>query len=273
MEQKDAQDYYNNDAWDESSWVDIISIEYEQLIKNYPFDEALKSFSTNKPITLLDVGCGTGIFPSYLDEELSDSIQLSCDLLDLSESSLRQAKLALNSLDHFTVNRLYQSFIEDIPTALPANKTSYGVIWGIHSFTTVDIAKMPGVYSHLLDLLAPNGYFFVYQLTANSAYQKLHGYYRANHPNGKQANPFMEYEDTKQILDAMGVAYEVYELHFNHEINDSPPELLQKYLHKCILDDSVNVLDFFKDLLGEFHDGRKRKYVIPQSVNFVVIRK
>jgi SAM-dependent methyltransferase len=273
QDQNSAKFYYEEEDWDLDSWLNVISIEYDSLIENYPFNEKLLSISRNEVVKVLDIGCGTAIFPTFLDRALTHNFQLECDLLDLSGSSLRTASQVLSGLDHFSVNRVYQSLIEDIPTNLSKNKAQYDLIWAIHSFTTVEIDKMKDVYVHLLEMLAPNGCIFVYQLTSSSTYQKLHSYYLAHHSNGKNSLPFMEYEDSKKILDSIEAKYEVHELYFNHEIPEQRTDLLDKYLRKCILDDSVNVLEFFKPILEAFHDERTNLYRFPQSVNFIVISK
>ncbi len=268
-----AKFYYEEGSWDLDSWLNVISVEYHNLIESFPFNEKLQSISRNEVIKVLDIGCGAAIFPTFLDKVLTHNYHLACDLLDLSGSSLRKASQVLKRLDHFSVNRVYQSLIEEIPTNLPRNKADYDLIWAIHSFTTVDIDEMKDVYVHLLELLAPNGCIFVYQLTSKSTYQKFYRFYLAHHSHGKNSPPFMEYEDSKKILDSIEAKYEVYELFFYHEIPDNKTDLLQKYLRKCILDDSVNVLKFFKTILEAFHEERTRLYRIPQSVNFIVISK
>lgn len=273
MNLKSAKHYYAKDTWDVDAWVDVIAVEYETLIEKYPFDEKLRSFSKKGTLTVLDVGCGTAIFPSYLDKALSGDIHLSCDLLDISASSLEQARRVLGSLEHFSANRIYESLIEDVPITLSRIDGRYDVIWAIHSFTTVDVEKMMAVYAHLLDLLTPSGCLFIYQLAAKSAYQKFHGSYRAHHPHGKDSTPFMEYEDTQRMLNSLGVKYEVHELFFYHEVDDDSPDLLESYLRKSILDDSVDVLKFFESILQEFHDRDSNKYRIPQFVNFVAASK
>ena len=83
----------------------------------------------------------------------------------------------------------------------------------------------------------------------------------------------MEFEDTKRILDSIDLDYEVYELFFYHEISDSRPDLLEKYLRKCILDDSVDVQSIFRAELEEFHEQEQRQYRFPQYVNFVVVER
>ena len=273
LKPREAKYYYARDAWDVTSWRDVIAIEYEKLIETYPFNEKLRPLSENGDIKLLDIGCGTGIFPSYLDKVLSEPIHLSCDLLDLSASSLQQCKRVLSQSDHFTAHRSHKSLIEDIPTTLSAQASHYDVIWAIHSLTTVDVRKMTQVYLHLLDLLAPEGYLFIYQLTAGSSYQKLHSFYRAYHPQGKKVAPFMEYEDTQKILDSIHPDYKVHELFLTHVIGDDRTVILEKYLRKCILDDSVDALKFFETLLEEFHKEEKGEYQFPQQVNFVVVQR
>lgn len=268
-----AKYYYTKDIWDVDSWIDVVSVEYEKLIEKFPFDEKLQPFAEKGIVRLLDIGCGTAIFPSYLDKALSDNIHLCCDLLDLSDSSLQAARRVLNRLDHFSVYRGYQSLIEDIPTALAGNEGYYDVIWAIHSLTTVDVARMTDVYRRLFDLITPDGCLFIYQLTARSSYQKLHNYYLTQHANGQSSTPFMEYEDTQRILDCLGARYEAHELFFQHEIDDRKSDLLEKYLRKCILDDSVDVLEFFESALQEFHDKNSHTYRIPQFVNFVEVTK
>lgn len=265
--------YYAQDTWDVDSWVEVIAIEYESLVDAYPFDEKLRVFSDKGIINLLDIGCGTAIFPSYLDRFLSEEVRFSCELLDVSSSSLRQAAQVLSRLEHFKVSRYYESLIEDIPATLAGCRDVYDVIWAIHSLTTVEIDKMTDVYTRLLDTLAPGGYLYIYQLAAGSSYQKLHKRYRTQHPNGKNVARYMEYEDTKRILDSIGVEHESHGLFFYHEIRDDRPELLEKYVQKCLLDDSVQVQTFYGAMLADFHDEERGQYRFPQSVNFVVVSK
>lgn len=251
--------YYANASWDVEAWVDVIAVEYESLVGAYPFDEVFRSLGGR--IDLLDVGCGTGIFPSYLDPVLSADVHIRADLLDRSDSSLRRAAEVLAALEHFAVGDSYQALIEDLPE-LGDNR--YEVIWAIHSLTTVDIERMPGTYDRLMNALKPGGYLFVYQLTAESAYQKVHGLYRASRGGGR----YMEFEDSAELLAAAGYDYEVYELAFDHVVADRP-EALATYLHKVTLDDTVPV-GFFEPIVSEFRrDGAVR---FPQTVNLIAIR-
>ena len=265
--------FYAKKDWDVDSWVDVISVEYEALIRAFPFDRVLRSLPGSGSRRLLDVGCGTAIFPRYLDGILSPDVHLSADLWDVSESSLNRAREVLVRLPHFSVNRAYRALIEDLPSTLPPKTAQYDVIWAIHSFTTVRVEAMRAVYERLWEVLRPGGYLFVYQLTAESSYQEFHSLYRGKHPHGQDQAPYMEFEDSQRILDSLGVEYEVYPQQFAHEIPEDQGDLLEKYLRKIILDDTVDVGQLFGPMLEAFHDPSQGSYVFPQSVNLIVVRK
>lgn len=261
--------FYATDSWDESAWLDIVSIEYESLVSAYHFDSKLREISREGQLRILDVGCGSAIFPQYLDRTLGSGVHLTCDLLDVSERSLNQAHGVLTELEHFSPGQGIATLIEDIPSALPLSGSTYDAIWAIHSLTTVDVDQMPSVFRHLLQLLSEGGRLFIYQLTADSSYQTLHQVYRER--TSKGVPPFMEFEDTERILKSLPVDYEVLELSFDHELPRSQPDLVEHYLRKCVLDESVDTQQVFSDLLHRFEsDGL---YRIPQSVNFISVSR
>ena len=167
-------EFYGNPDWDVDAWVEVIGVEYERLIGAFPFDAVFRGLGGS--IDLLDVGCGTAIFPSYLDAVLSDGVRVRADLLDRSEASLAIADEVIAGLDHFSVGRTFHAYIEDLPEF---GEGEFDVIWAIHSFTTVDRDRMPRAYQRLLAALRPGGWLLVYQLTAASAYQRVHDRYRA----------------------------------------------------------------------------------------------
>ena len=255
-----ARGYYANERWDVGAWVDVIGVEYETLVDAYPFDDVFRSLGGD--LELLDVGCGTAIFPRYLDPVLSDDVALRADLLDISEASLVRASEVLMALDHFTVGDVHQSWIEDLPLL---GEDRYHVVWAIHSLTTVDRHRMSASYDRLMTAVRPGGYLYIYQLTAASAYQQVHRLYRAE----RGGDRYMEFEDTVELLDAAGYAYEVVELAFDHVVPDRT-ESLAKYLQKVTLDDTASV-ELFEPILRPLRgDGVVR---FPQTVNLMAVRK
>lgn len=267
MQARSGRYFYFHEAWDARRWIDLIAIEYEALVGAFPFETRLRSISDGGRLRVLDVGCGTGIFPTFLDAVLPDDLHLQSDLLDISPASLVQARKALQQLKHFSPRRTYQVAIEDLPDVLPRSGEGYDVIWSIHAFTTVDLGRMPAVCAHLLELLAETGLFFIYQLTARSSYQRIHAFYREHHPDGETVPAYMQYEDTQRILEELGSDYEVLPLSFAHHV---PEDRLQSYLQKCVLDPGLEAEAFFAPLLPSFHEPERGVYRFPQQVNLVI---
>ena len=118
MSRPASNHYYARDDWDVDSWVDVIAVEYETLIRAFPFNQVLRSLPDHQNLRLLDLGCGTAIFPGYLDAFLSPDVYLRADLWDISESSLEKTRDVLSQLPHFSVGRVYQALIEDLPSNL-----------------------------------------------------------------------------------------------------------------------------------------------------------
>lgn len=270
MHVRSGRYFYFHESWDDRQWTDLIAIEYEALLQAVPFADRLRSLSDNGPLRVLDVGCGTGIFPSFLDEVLPDDLHIDCDLLDISPTSLEHAEATLEQLDHFSARNAYQTAIEDIPAVISTSGKSYHVIWSIHALTTVDVERMPGVIAHLLDLLEEEGELVIYQLAARSSYQQIHGFYREHHPNGETVPAYMQYEDTARILERLGSVYEVLPLSFDHQV---PANRLEAYLRKCVLDPELEPRPFFEPLLHSFHEPESGVYRFPQQVNLVIANK
>lgn len=267
MSSSSSKYFYTTDSWNEASWIEVVSIEYESLVSAYPFDRVLTEVSAGGTLKILDVGCGSAIFPQFLDRSISSDLALHCDLLDISERSLQRAAMVMGELGRFTASEIIQTAIEDIPEALSAADPQYDVIWAIHSFTTVDVQRMPAVMDHLLRLMKPNARFFIYQLAADSSYQTLHKIYRQTFAD--EPPRFMESEDSQRILDSLSIDYELMELRFDHVLPGDHSELLENYLRKCVLDDSVDPERVFGDVLPRYKDNGD--YRVPQHVDFIDI--
>jgi hypothetical protein len=108
-----SEDYYQKTNLDLDSWFKIALKDYEILVNNNDFLEIINSFKNNQ-INLLDIGCGTGVFPSLLDKKIENNINFSSDLLDVSQYCLDTCSLALSKLQHFQSNEIFLSSTEKI---------------------------------------------------------------------------------------------------------------------------------------------------------------
>ncbi|NEP88584.1 MAG: class I SAM-dependent methyltransferase [Okeania sp. SIO2C2] len=205
----------------------MTQIDYEKLIEEYSFNNLFQGFAKNQ-LKLLDIGCGTAKFPSLLDEKIDGDINLSADLLDISEYSLQVAQKQFESCQHFSTNKIYLSATENIQQ-LVEKTNSYDIIWAIHSLYTVDQNRMADVYLYCLDLLGDNGKFLIYQPAEKSFYHKLYDFYLGYFPESKKSTYFLKSEEHKQILDGLGINHENIRLHFFHSISFESINILEIY--------------------------------------------
>jgi SAM-dependent methyltransferase len=266
-----ARHFYSRVNWAEWDWVDLISVEYEELLSIYPFSKMLTSLARDDGVRLLDVGCGTGIFPRFLDPYLDENLRIQTDLLDLSPLSLERCQAVLEGLRHFRVGQSFPIEIESIPRALLPDEHRYDVIWAVHSLTTVELPRMPEVLAHLIQLLAQGGRLLIYQLALASTYQRLHSHYRQHHRVGRKVERFMQAEDTVEILKGLGHQPHVSPLSFEHHVPSNDETVLQHYLRKCVLDETLDAIRLFEPLLESFLDKESMAYRFPQTVHLIEV--
>lgn len=266
-----SKDYYQKDQLDLDSWFQVTQIDYEKLIEEYSFDNLFQAFD-KKQIELLDIGCGTAKFPSLLDRKISEDIQVSVDLLDISEYCLQVAQKKIDNLKYFSTDKIYLSATENLHKFVEKSR-SYDVIWAIHSLCTIDKSKMGEVYLYCLNKLKSNGHFLIYQLSQNSCYYQLYDFYVSHFNRPNNTIDFLTSEDHKQILDLLEINYETIQLNFTHTINANRKNILEVYLKKCIFDNSIDVISFFEPILQESFDEESNQYKFNQVVDLVIIAK
>ena len=268
-----SRDYYQPHELVLDSWWKVALTDYEKLIEKYPFEELLKSFL--KPeIKLLDIGCGSGKFPSLLDQKISGDICCLADLLDVSDYCLQTCAEVLEKLDHFIPGQEILSPLENIHLAFPKNPEHYDLIWAIHSFSTTAQNKLKNVLQYLINLLKDDGKLLIYQFSSNYCYYSLRSFY-INHYPLVDASEYITAEDIRNILDLLNVCYETVPLYLEHVISnqDNRDDVLEVYLKKEILNNEVDVLNFFKDKLQDYYDREYDKYTFPQRVDLIIVNR
>jgi|GEM_PF-1567471 len=267
-----AESYYQKENLDRDSWFQVTQIDYEKLIDKYAFDNLFNAFDETQ-LKLLDIGCGTAKFPALLDRKISGDLHCSVDLLDISEYCLQVAQKEYNDLKHFSTDKIYLSATQNIHELVHGSKI-YDIIWAIHSLYTIDFDQMENVYAHCFKLLKSHGKFLIYQLSQNSFYYKLYDFYVSHYHQPNTTKKILTSEDTKQILEVLGISYKTIKLHFTHTINANSQNILEVYLKGCSLDNTLlDVLKFFRPILQECFDADNNQYRFDQVVDLLIIEK
>eukprot|EP00494_Astrolonche_serrata_P028613 UN28880 len=167
-------DYYKENSLKLDSWFKVALKDYQELVNNDQFKNIINSFGSEQ-VKLLDIGCGTGMFPHLLDKKIDSKIQFSSDLFDVSDYCLKKCHSVFDESKHFQNNETFLSSIENIEITIPKS-SYYDVIWGIHSFYTVDINKIKNVMEHICRLLKNDGTFLIYHASSKSCYHQLYDF-------------------------------------------------------------------------------------------------
>ncbi|NES84780.1 MAG: class I SAM-dependent methyltransferase [Moorea sp. SIO2B7] len=266
-----SQDYYQKNNLRLDSWFKVALKDYEELVNNHQFKKIINSFGCEQ-VKLLDIGCGTGVFPYLLDKEIDSKIQFSSDLFDVSEYCLNKCSSVFNELKHFQTNRAFLSSIENIKTTIPKS-SYYDVIWEIHSFYTVDINKIKNVIEHICRLLKNNGIFLLYQASSESCYHQLYDFYLKNHELPNKNTRFITAEDVEETLALLELNYNVIDFDYNHEIDYDDRALLEVYLKKCILNNSVDVLALFNQKILQYFNPESNQFSFNQKTKLIIVKK
>lgn len=266
-----SKDYYQKNNLDLDSWFKIALKDYKMLVDSNDFLEIINSFKNNQ-INLLDIGCGTGVFSSLLDKKIENNINFSSDLLDVSQYCLDTCSLTLSKLQHFKSNEIFLSSTENIKVNIPKSNY-YDLIWAIHSFYTVDLDEIQNVLKHSWDLLKPNGIFMMYQASVNSSYNELYSFYLDNYIKPHDSKRFLISEDVQASLDTLKLNYRVIDFDYNHEVDSEDQNLLELYLKKCVLNNSIDVLSLFKEKIKECFQPQNKKIIFNQKTKLIIVQK
>lgn len=258
---------YQQDHFNRDNWFAVAAADYETLIEEYDFQILLNS---DKELSLLDLGCGTGKFPSMLAPLLDKNSTIKTSLLDPSEFSLQQC--SENLTKPFYAADQYQCFFEDLETKLSSD-VHFDVMWSIQSLYCADQSRIEKTLETFLKHLRKDGKLLIYLASTQSSYIQIQNLYLENFENDGTA-PYLNAEKLQKHLSALDCKTSIHQMKFDHVIPQFRKRLLLNFLNQCALAD-MSLDDWMgnraaQDWLAQFKCGED--YRIPQNVWFFEIK-
>jgi SAM-dependent methyltransferase len=258
----DAIAFYEEKTLDLDRWFQVADVDYLLLLSSLDFEALFPA----RRLRLLDVGCGTGRFPSLLRPWLNGVPTIEYDFLDPSPYCLQVMRECL--VAPFEAGQALAMRAEELDVWRQQRAATYDIVWAIHSLYCGQVEDVPGIIRNLYGLLAPGvGVGLIYIATRRSFYLQLHDLYREvfASPMGY----FLGADEYAAAFDASGLPWSEERLRFFHIVPLEDHRLLESYLHKCALDPSQPLSvwqrqDSLHDLIESCREGGF--YRFPQEV-------
>ncbi|MCA9471334.1 MAG: class I SAM-dependent methyltransferase [Nitrospirales bacterium] len=262
-----STEYYQQDRFNKDLWFRVANRDYTELIEAFNFSELLSR--DHSPVELLDVGCGTGKFPSMLSAHLSPSHHIEYDYLDPSTHSLNELQKALVS--PFTPRTAYHTTFEALERS-DCPPQGYHLIWCLQSLYCMPREALQDIAEKLFALLNPdNGRALIYLASADAWYHRLfHLYNQQFYPHSRL--PYITAENITRTLENLNIRHEVKKFHFSHTIRVSEPEVLSNYVNQCVLDEKASNNCQNNRIMRNFLESFRRgeDYQFPQQMWLII---
>ncbi len=229
------------------------ALDYVQLAGVLPWGELLAGLAARRGdgrLTLLDVACGSGKFPSALlrhaDLAPLSGVRVDYDLLDPSAFSLAEAAGVL--APPFHAGARSETRLEDLePTAGP-----WDVVWATHALYALEPAQLDAAAERFLAAIAPGGIGFVAQGSRDGHYLRVYDAFLEG-VRGGTGTPYTAVEDLAAAFERAGATPQHRRLTYAHVVEAGEEAVLEGYLQRCLFDDTLGLDELLAaPVIGEY---------------------
>ena len=220
-------------------------------------------------LEILDVACGSGMFPTALQRVLSEKDKLATinySLLDPSKFAIDETKKKL--IPPFRLSKEFNTRLQDFNCV-----DVFHISWAIHALYAVPKNELKVSLEKFYSSFKEIG--FIAHACSDAHYIKFYNLYIRDCHNG--ALPaFCSAEDIMKIFDFLGIKYDVQYIEYINVAEYHDNLTVEAYLQRCLFDDTISLLDMREyDLIGNYLDSCSStgKWLFPQRVALIELKK
>lgn len=237
--------------------------DYRLLAESVKWDQVIAALRTrfDDHLRVLDIACGSGQFPSALqqfggwsaNDPAVDGLTIPYALLDPSQFSIETAKEKLQP--PFVAADEFCCTAQDFKLDSPAE--AFPVVWATHALYCVPANELEIAMQQVVAATAKTGLGFIAHASESSHYLQFHRDYLKS-PYSSGSVPFCTGEEViaamQTILGKDQVHCQAIEYEGNVDLADT--DTVQRYLQRCLFDDEITLDQMLADAtLRPYLDG------------------
>ena len=231
--------------WSETSrnemqnFYSLASVDYKYLAEKIEWKKWFEIHQANvgnRKLKLLDIACGSGKFPSALNEyaNLSEAkiLPIEYSLLDPSSFSISEARKVLKP--PFEVSAEFETTLQEFS----CQQEIYDIIWATHALYAIPKNQLKEALKRFIFGMAGSG--FIAHASKKSHYIKFYRHYLNGFKDGF-GEPYSSAEDILQVLKEVGITHRVEKITYENGVSENASLQVEGYLQRCIFDDTINL--------------------------------
>ncbi len=232
------------------------------------FHRAREKLGTES-LEILDIACGSGMFPTALQSVLSEkdkSETINYSLLDPSKFAIDETKKKLQP--PFSLSKEFNTTLQDFNCI-----DMFHISWAIHALYAVPKNELQISLEKFYSSFKEVG--IIAHACSDAHYIKFYNLYIQDCHNGNLPE-FCSAEDMLQIFDLLGVKYSVRYIEYINTAEYHDNLIVEAYLQRCLFDDTISLRKMRGyDLLGGYLEAccSTGKWLFPQRVALIELKK
>ena len=220
-------------------------------------------------LEILDVACGSGMFPTALQRVLSEKDKLATinySLLDPSKFAIDETKKKL--IPPFCLSKEFNTTLQDFNCL-----DIFHISWAIHALYAIPKNELKVSLEKFYSSFREIG--FIAHACSDAHYIKFYNLYIQDCHNG-DLPAFCSAEDILKIFDSLGIKYEVQYIEYINTAEYHDTLTVEAYLQRCLFDDTISLRDMREsNLIGNYLQSccSTGKWLFPQRVAVIELKK